>query len=75
MDRTQRASVARVQKLEQVERLTSSNFSEQNTIGPMSQRGFEKVTNGNGGYAVLFPAGFEANEIGCEQAVSLRCLR
>ena len=29
----------------------------------MPQRGFEKVTNGNGGYAVLLPAGFEANEI------------
>src|SRR5271154_1734036 len=29
----------------------------------MSQRGFEEVTNGNRGYAVLLPAGFEANEI------------
>ena len=55
--------MARIQELKQIESLASSNFPKQNTIGPMSQRGFEKVTNGNGGHAVLFPAGFEANEI------------
>jgi hypothetical protein len=29
----------------------------------MPQRGFEKVTNGDRGHAVLFAAGFETNEI------------
>jgi hypothetical protein len=37
MDSAKRAGMACVQKLEQVERLTSSNFSKQNTIGPVPQ--------------------------------------
>src|ERR1700730_13215679 len=63
VDRTQRACVARIQELKQVECLASSNFPQQNTIGPVPQRGFEKVTNGDGGYSVLFSASFEANEV------------
>jgi len=55
--------VARIQELKQIESLASSDFPKQNTIGPVSQRGFEKVTNGDRGYAVLLAAGFEANEI------------
>jgi hypothetical protein len=55
--------VARIQELKQLERFASSNFSQQNTIGTVPQRGFEKVANGDGGYAVLLPAGFEANEV------------
>src|SRR5690348_5545652 len=35
----QRAGVARVEELKQVECLTSSNFSQQNTVRAMSQRG------------------------------------
>src|SRR5216684_3050313 len=35
VDRAQRTGVARIQELKQVERFASSNFSQQNTIGPV----------------------------------------
>ena len=63
MDRTPRSGVARIQELEQVERLTSPNFPEQNTIGAMPQRGFEKIANGYSGYSALLTARFEPNKI------------
>jgi len=63
MDRTERSGVPRVQKLKEIERLAASNFSEQNTIGPMPQRGFKKVANGDSGDSILLPAGFKPNEI------------
>src|SRR6266478_1493863 len=37
MDRTQRAGVASIEELQEIERLTSSNFTEQNAIGPVPQ--------------------------------------
>src|ERR1700686_3028306 len=63
MNRGQSTRVARVEELQKIERFAPSNFPQQNTIGPMPQRGFEKVTNGDSGYAVLFSSGFEANEV------------
>src|ERR1700731_3203766 len=64
MNRGQRTGVASIEELEQFERLASSNFPQQYTIGPMPQCGFEKVTNGYSGYSVLLAACFEANQIG-----------
>ena|ERR1700736_1646372 len=63
MNRGQRTRVAGVEELQKIERFAPSNFAQQNTIGPMPQRGFEKVTTGDGGYAVLFSSGFEADEV------------
>ena len=63
MNRGQSTRVAGVEELQKIERFAPSNLPQQNTIGPMPQRGFEKVTNGDSGHAVLFSSGFEADEV------------
>ena len=64
MNRGKRTGVAGVEELQEVEGLASSDFSQQKAVRTMPQCGFKKVTNGHIGYAVLFPARFEPNQIG-----------
>ena len=73
MDRAQRAGVACIQQLEQIERLASSNFPQQNTIGPVPERSFEKVANRYRRYPGLLTASLEANEIRMNK-LYLRCV-
>ena len=49
--------------LQQIEGLSGSDFAKQNSVGAVSQCGFQEVADGNGGRAVLLAPSFEADEV------------
>ncbi len=67
MDRRNASRVASIQKLQKVEGLAAPDLSDQNSIGTMTQGGFQEIADGNGGCAILFAARFKADEIGVRQ--------
>src|ERR1700733_2047707 len=52
-----------VEKLQKIEGLTSANFAQDQSIRPMTKRGFEQIPNGDGGHAVLRLPGLKSDEI------------
>lgn len=51
------------EKLQQIERLSGSDFAEENPVRPMPQSRLQKVPNGHGRRAVLLAPSFEAHEV------------
>ena len=57
------AGVSGVEKLQKIEGLASSNFPEDQTVRPVTERGLEKFPDGYAGQAALRWPGFETDEI------------
>src|SRR4030081_2098325 len=57
------AGVSRVEKLQKIEGLATSNFPEDQTVRPVTKRALEEFPDGNAGQAVLRWPGFETDEI------------
>src|SRR6266446_850348 len=63
MNRGDGSGMPGVQKLQKVESLAGTDFSQENTVRPVAERGFEQVPYRYGGRAILFAPRFEPNEI------------
>jgi hypothetical protein len=53
-----------VERLEKVKCFASANFTNQDAIGPVPERGADQISDGDGWQARLLPARFESHEIG-----------
>ena len=60
-----------VEKLEEVEGLTASDFAKKDTVGPMTEGCLQQITDGYCRQPVLRLAGFQADQVGVRQ-VDLR---
>ncbi len=52
-----------VEKLQQIEGLATTNFTQDQTIGPMAKRCLQKIPNGDGGQTVLRLPRFETDKV------------
>lgn len=55
--------MAGIQQLQQIKGFSASNFTEQDTVGPMPESRFQQVADRDGRRAVLLAAGLEPNEV------------
>jgi hypothetical protein len=63
MDCGQGSGMAGIEKLQQIERFTAPDFPKQQPIRPVAERGFEKITDGNGGRTALFTSRFKSDKV------------
>src|SRR5947208_16750667 len=63
VDRGQGTGVADIECLKEIESLASPNLSHNDTIGPVSKSGLEKIPNGDRRCGALSTAGFETNQV------------
>src|ERR1700675_1171812 len=55
--------MARVQKLQEIECLTSANLTEYDPVWPMAEGRFQEITNAHSRQAVLRLPGFKADKV------------
>ena len=52
-----------VEKLQEIERLASPDFAQDQPVGPVPKRSFEEITNGDGRQSVLCLPRFETDNV------------
>ena len=55
--------MAGVERLEQVESLARADFSQEDSIRPQAQRGFQEIPYRDGGHRRLLSARFQAHQV------------
>ncbi|HEV2419975.1 MAG TPA: hypothetical protein VGX94_19435 [Terriglobia bacterium] len=63
MNRRERAGMPGVQQLQQVKGFSSPDFAQDNPVRPVAERGFEKISNGNGWNTVLLVLRLKADQV------------
>jgi len=64
MDRRKGSGMARIEQLQEIERFTPSDLSQQDSVRAMAERSLEQISNGDGLKPVLSLPRFEANQVG-----------
>src|SRR5437899_2512015 len=66
MNRRQSPGVTRIERLQKVESLAASDFTQNDAVGPMAQSGSQQVPNSHSWDAGLFAPCLKSHEVGLD---------